>query len=106
MENTISLIIQLSEKAALTVQVCIHYSEPNEFNMLCIPPYNKNNVTSKIVYVKALEYCKARRAILLLDSPNKWTPNTKMDREFDDLRSPNAALFFPRIKDSRLNERT
>ena len=73
-------------------------SEPNEFNMLCIPPYNKNNVTSKIVYVKALEYCKARRAILLLDSPNKWTPNTKMDREFDDLRSPNASLFFPRIK--------
>ena len=89
----------------LPVQVCIHYSEPNEFNMLCIPPYNKDNATSKIVYVKALEYCKSRRAILLVDPPNKWTAATDIDEEFGDLRSPNAALYFPRINVSDpLNE--
>jgi uncharacterized protein len=71
---------------------------PNEFNMLCIPPYNKNNVTSKIVYVKALEYCEARRAVLLLDPPDKWTPVTDIDTNFNDVRSPNSVLYFPHIK--------
>ena len=71
---------------------------PNEFNMLCIPPYNKNNVTSKSVYVKALEYCESRGAILIVDSSDKWTAATDIEKEFGDLRSPNAVLYFPRIK--------
>ena len=71
--------------------------EPNKFNMLCIPPYNKDNATSKTVWVKALEYCESRGAILIVDPPNKWTAATDTDKEFGDLRSPNAALYFPRI---------
>ena len=79
--------------------------EPNEFNMLCIPPYNKDNATSKTVWVKALEYCESRGAILIVDPPNKWTAATDIDEEFGDLCSPNAALYFPRINASDpLNE--
>ena len=61
MENTILLIIQLSENPVLPYIYCSLH-EPNKFNMLCIPPYNKDNATSKTVWVKALEYCESRGA--------------------------------------------
>lgn len=76
------------------------------FNMLCIPPYNQTKTTSAQVYEKAAEYCQERRAMLLVDPPKTWdTPNKPLDRksglgsaEFKLSRSPNAAMFFPRLK--------
>ena len=76
------------------------------FNMLCIPPCNKNETTSAQVYEKAAEYCENRRAILLVDPPKAWDTHHKpIDRklglgsaEFKLSRSPNATMFFPRLK--------
>ena len=41
----------------------------DDFNILCIPPYDETETTAITVYKKALEYCKSRRAILLIDPP-------------------------------------
>ncbi len=76
--------------------------EVEAISMLCIPPYNEDNTTSKNVYIKALEYCEARRAILIVDPPEKWTKNKptidEIENEFGNIRHPNAVVFLPRIK--------
>jgi phage tail sheath protein FI len=73
------------------------------FNILCIPPYNRKNSVSNIVYRKALKYCESRRAILLVDPPSNWLKN-KVIPSVDDienavgnLRGPNAAMYYPHI---------
>ena len=75
----------------------------DNFNMLCIPPYNKDEDTPVGVYVGAQEYCKKRRAMLIVDSPSSWDSKeaakkgiNEFTREF--ARSENAAIFFPAIK--------
>ncbi len=47
------------------------------FNMLCIPPYNDENFTADIVYTNAVRLCEDRRAILIVDPPEKWTDKNK-----------------------------
>ena len=75
--------------------------EAGAISMLCIPPYNEGNTTSKNVYVKALEYCEARRAILIVDPPEEWTTKKptvdEVETEFGNIRHPNAVVFLPRI---------
>jgi phage tail sheath protein FI len=75
------------------------------FNLLCIPPYKTEETTPGAVYTRALEYCKKRRAMLIVDSPKKWTTKDaplKNDGGIDSdkfnlPRHENAAIFFPRI---------
>lgn len=78
--------------------------EVESISMLCIPPYSEDNTTSKNVYLKALEYCEARRAILIVDPPEKWTTSKptidEIEKEFGNIRRPNAVVFLPRIKAS------
>jgi phage tail sheath protein FI len=79
------------------------------FNLLCIPPYSTSDNTSfdvdKAVIAAAAAYCEKRRAMLLIDSPSSWDSKEKAKSDFtaenDDfpgVRSKNAALFFPRVK--------
>ena len=60
-----------------------------------------------------LAYCKARRAMLLVDPPSTWnTAANAMSNisDVDSLRDENAAIFFPRLnipdvlKENRLQE--
>ena len=81
------------------------------FNLLCIPPYHYDPATANpdpasSTWTSALAYCKARRAMLVVDPPAAW--NDKDDPQdatngvdgtagFGPGRSENAALYFPRV---------
>jgi len=87
-----------SDRTGIHALDCIDY-----FNILCIPPYNRKNSVSNIVYRKALKYCESRRAILIIDPPSYWLKN-KVIPSVDDienavgnLRHPNAAMYYPHI---------
>ncbi|HSQ22783.1 MAG TPA: phage tail sheath subtilisin-like domain-containing protein, partial [Pyrinomonadaceae bacterium] len=83
------------------------------FNLLCIPPDVRDQDTDKGVYQEAMTYCAARRAMLIVDSPAAWGANreqaaSKARSGLTDLgltgeAARNAALFFPRVKESDPN---
>ncbi|HEY3629009.1 MAG TPA: phage tail sheath subtilisin-like domain-containing protein [Terracidiphilus sp.] len=75
------------------------------FNLLSIPPYENDDVSTAVV-AAAASYCEQRRAFYLLDSPSDWTSKTTAVNKFTDAnqdwigtRSKNAALFFPRLRE-------
>lgn len=79
------------------------------FNLLCIPPYKtsdglKFDVDTPVITM-ATAYCEKRRAMLLIDAPSGWdskdkakTAFTAPNEDFPGVRSRNAAIFFPRVK--------
>jgi phage tail sheath protein FI len=75
------------------------------FNLLCIPPDDRNGDVPPAVLSKALAYCQKRRAVLIVDSPNGWDSVRKALDGLDGLGltgevARNAALYFPRIVQS------
>lgn len=80
------------------------------FNLLCIPPDNRDGDTDKSVYQRAMVYCQDRRAMLIVDSPAAWSANPDAavataiaglsGLGFNGPAARNAALFFPRILES------
>jgi phage tail sheath protein FI len=79
------------------------------FNLLCIPPYKTSDSVSFdvdiTVVAAATAYCEKRRAMYLIDSPADWNSKEKAKSTFtatsDDfpgVRSKNAAIYFPRLK--------
>ncbi|HRW08415.1 MAG TPA: phage tail sheath subtilisin-like domain-containing protein [Caldilineaceae bacterium] len=82
------------------------------FNLLCIPPYNGNDVETMkdvdgTVLTAADAYCKKRRAMLIIDPPSnppgtqKAWDSVQLARENYPLKefapSTNAMVYFPRI---------
>jgi phage tail sheath protein FI len=71
------------------------------FNLLCIPPAQKNGHTEPSVYRAALELCMDHRAILLIDPPANWSGSTQHPAsELLGIQGPetcNAAVYFPRL---------
>ncbi|MDE2371002.1 MAG: phage tail sheath family protein [Burkholderiales bacterium] len=76
------------------------------FNLLCIPPDVRGADTDKTVYSSALDYCVARRAMLVVDAPVAWTSANAITSNnsaalttlgLAGQRARNAALFFPRL---------
>jgi uncharacterized protein len=74
------------------------------FNILCIPPFSKDDagedvdVSAADVYQDAVKYCEDRRAILLLDPPKGWKDKSAPLTGISSFpREKNAAIFFPRI---------
>lgn len=83
------------------------------FNLLCIPNFDKDDDTVNRVaaYIDALEYCKKRRAMLIVDSPKEWNVESGAKdkamagvENFGLARHENAAIFFPRIRAAAQNE--
>lgn len=79
------------------------------FNILCIPSPSSRGQAAHSglytnVYTNAIEYCKKRRAMLMVDPPSDWVSQvdpTSKTIVIDNLglaRSENAAIYFPRIK--------
>lgn len=73
------------------------------FNLLCLPPLTFGKDVSPKTYANAANYCKERRAILLIDPPvGGIIPKDIRDFFTDQLNvvssKKNAAFFFPRIK--------
>jgi phage tail sheath protein FI len=77
------------------------------FNLLCIPPDERNGSTPSDVYQSAMAYCQERRAMLIVDAPAAWSRNqstaaAEAKKGLDALglsgeAARNAALYFPRV---------
>ena len=73
------------------------------FNLLCIPPYNNEDVDLDVV-TSAATYCEQHRAMLILDPPSSWDTQQKVAQDMLDpvknlgTSSHNAMVFFPRFK--------
>jgi phage tail sheath protein FI len=71
------------------------------FNLLCIPPYNGNDVDAAVISESAT-YCEQRRAMLIVDPPSSWGSIQAAINGIDNAEvgtsSSNAMLFFPRIR--------
>ena len=75
------------------------------FNLLCLPPTVRNGEIQGTTYSKALAYCLARRAMLIVDAPG-WNSVDAATKGIEGLRRElgsadilkNAAIFFPRLK--------
>ncbi|MBW4528036.1 MAG: phage tail sheath subtilisin-like domain-containing protein [Phormidium tanganyikae FI6-MK23] len=76
------------------------------FNLLCIPPLIRGeDVPVDTVYAKAAEYCKKRRALLIVDPPSTWTTIADAVAGINNIRdqigtklATNVAVYFPRLK--------
>jgi uncharacterized protein len=77
------------------------------FNLLCIPPLTRElDVGIEETLSKAAQYCKKRRAMLIVDSPASWVSIAAARSGINTLRNglggvavaTNAAVFFPRLK--------
>jgi phage tail sheath protein FI len=76
------------------------------FNMLCLPPIEREGDTEATTYEVALAFCIRRRAMLLIDSPSSWTNIDQAQSGIESLRgalggeqlTKNAAIYFPRLK--------
>src|SRR5579859_3328072 len=78
------------------------------FNLMCVPPDDRNGDTAKEVYDAALKYCVQRRAVLILDPPADWNnrvallsdPGGKLSSEVNlsGEAARNAFLYYPRVK--------
>lgn len=83
------------------------------FNLLCIPPPTPDANVQMGTWDEAAAFCVAHRAMLIVDPPIAWNEPSDVDANAIGTvvtRSPNAAMYFPRIlaadplKDNRLEE--
>ncbi len=71
------------------------------FNLLCIPPRTRETDFEPATLSAALEYCRKRRALLIVDPPVTWHKRADVVSGADTLglaRDKNAAVYFPRVK--------
>ena len=78
------------------------------FNLLCIPPFTSEQDADVGTLSKAMEYCRDRRAMLLVDPPaTTWTGpnsiNTIVTESLSSsgvftLRDKNSIVYYPRVK--------
>jgi uncharacterized protein len=72
------------------------------FNLLCIPPFTEDDDVDAATWDAAAQYCVERRAMLIVDPPAAWNDPGDVPGDITNVvtRSPNAALYFPRIRAS------
>jgi phage tail sheath protein FI len=79
-------------------------SKADLFNLLCIPPLTSGSTLSTTLTTAAVQLCEARRALMIVDSPDGWNSTGAAVKAAQDLsasvgtRSSNAAIFFPRLR--------
>jgi hypothetical protein len=71
----------------------------DHFNFLCIPPLTRERDVGLCTLVVAAGYCKARRALLIVDPPAEWLTADEALRGLRqwNFASENALMYFPRI---------
>jgi phage tail sheath protein FI len=74
---------------------------PGEFNILCMPDAAELTTGYSAIISKAAAYCLAKRAFLIIDIPSSVATCADMlswmGTTGDQLRSKNAAVYFPRL---------
>jgi hypothetical protein len=73
------------------------------FNLLCIPPLDRDTDISPGTRDAAAKYCADRRALFVVDPPSNWNDIATAEKEVSEVnkfmrRSKNAAAFFPRVR--------
>jgi phage tail sheath protein FI len=73
------------------------------FNLLVIPPPTPGTDTAVAVWSAATTYCKARRAMLIVDAPVGWVSKDNVTAGLDGLGlsgndATNAAIYWPQIQ--------
>lgn len=74
-------------------------SRTNGFNLLCIPPLDRDRDVNLVTWLAAVRYCKSHSAMLVVDPPAEWT---SVDLAIAGMRrmnfaSEDAVMAFPRI---------
>lgn len=79
--------------------------EVDLFNILCIPPLSPTtDVGTATTLATAAEYCRDRRAFLVIDPPSGWTNTALAETGVNALRADvgdprdHAAVYFPRLR--------
>ncbi len=69
------------------------------FNLLCIPPLSREQDVGPSALLVAARYCKAHRALLIVDPPFAWHTADDALRGLRDWEfcTENALMYFPRI---------
>jgi phage tail sheath protein FI len=69
------------------------------FNLLCIPPLDRDTDIAAGTLDAGAKYCADRRALFVVDSPSAWNDIATAQAGVSTFmaRSKNAAAFFPRI---------
>ncbi len=69
------------------------------FNTLCIPPLSRTTDVGRTTWDATVAYAARRRAMVIVDPPAAWTAAPTMSEVTALLgRSPNAALYYPRLE--------
>jgi uncharacterized protein len=71
------------------------------FDLLCIPPLSRTTDVGRATWDAATAYATRRRALVIVDPPAAWTAARDISETAIAAlvsRSPNAALYFPRLK--------
>ena len=69
------------------------------FNLLCIPPLDRDRDVGASTLLVAARFCRERQAMLVVDPPASWSsPTAALDgARAWPFRADNALMFFPRI---------
>lgn len=105
-KNTLAEAIKGDENGN-TGMYALDRIEPFIFNILCIPAaailFSDDADNYSSVYSAAQQYCVTKRAFLIMDIPegkasvDELTNSEKFLGKIELLRSPNAAIYFPRL---------
>lgn len=81
------------------------------FNLLCIPPLERDVDVDNSTWAVAARYCQRRRAMLIVDSPMAWISsadttisfakvgvNTLRARDIGNEAASNVTVYFPRLR--------
>lgn len=74
------------------------------FNLLCIPPFTRENPVIDTTWQAARKYCHDHRAMLIVDPQPDWDKVSDVETGIDSLlvgldeKDKNAAVFYPRLK--------
>ncbi|HMN97103.1 MAG TPA: phage tail sheath subtilisin-like domain-containing protein [Phycisphaerales bacterium] len=70
------------------------------FNLLCIPPLAADVDVAPDTWQAAAEYCRRRRAVLIIDPPQGWSRGEQARTGIESIGVSNshAAIYFPRIR--------
>jgi hypothetical protein len=71
----------------------------SDFNLLCLPPLSRDQDVGPSALLVGVQYCKQRRALLIVDPPESWhTAEDALQGMRDwNFSSENALMYFPRI---------
>jgi phage tail sheath protein FI len=74
-------------------------SRTDGFNLLCIPPLDRDRDVNLVTWLAAVRYCKSHSAMLIVDPPAEWTT---VDLAVAGMRKMNfasedAVIAFPRL---------